>query len=143
MRWLLLEEVLSIQRKVKARTRSRVPFSPVSPEILMVEMMAQTGGLLLGAESDFQDDLIFAKIEKADFAQNTEAGRTIYIEAESENLRPEGAWLDGRILDENEMPIASSRFLLMNVGHLFPERNHSITFHSAFMNYFRVREKVL
>ncbi len=143
MRWLLLDEVTKIEKKVQASTRSHVPDSPASPELLLIEMMAQTGGLLLGAEKDFQDDFIFAKIDSAQFADSFSAGEKIEVEATSENLKPEGAWIDGKVRRANDESIlASSRFLLMNAGRLVPDQANSITFHEAFMNHFDVRNKV-
>jgi 3-hydroxymyristoyl/3-hydroxydecanoyl-(acyl carrier protein) dehydratase len=141
MRWLLLDEVVLIEKGVLAQTRSHVPAEEVGPEILMMEMMAQTGALLLGAENDFQEDLVFAKIEKADFQRNLHEGDVLHIEAESENLRPEGAWMDGRIHHDEDL-VATSRFLLMNVGHLVRGETKPITFHDAFMNYFRIRDRI-
>ena len=141
MRWLLLDEVTVIEKKVRAKTRSRVPQSDVSPELLMMEMMAQTGALLLGAENDFQSDLVFAKIQEAVFDGGFRAGEGLEIEATSENLRPEGAWLEGAIRSAGGRQARGS-FLLMNVGKLVAERTQSITFHEAFMNHFQIRDKV-
>lgn len=142
MRWLLLDEIIKIEKKVTARTRSRVPGGPVSPELLMMEMMAQTGALLLGAEKDFEEDVVFAKIERASFENGWRSGDSIEIEAASENLRPEGAWFEGSIRKMHGAVVARGKFLLMNVGHLLPNQTKPVTFHEAFMNHFRVREKV-
>ena len=141
MRWLLLDEVVSVQRGTRATTRSHVPAGWASPELLMVEMMAQTGALLVGAENDYREDLIFAKIEDAQFDRGYRSGESIRIEAESESLRDEGAWLDGRIHNDAGL-VARARFLLMNVGRLIPGQTKPITFHEAFMNHFKIREKV-
>ena len=141
MRWLLLDEVVSIEKKSKACTRSRVPQGPVSAEPLLMEMMAQTGGLLLGAEKDFQDDIIFAKIEAADFFDSS-AGEEINIEATSEALRPEGSWMDASIKTLDGRTVATSRFLLMNAGRLEADAAGPVVFHEAFMNHFQVREKI-
>ena len=144
MRWILLDEVVGIEKKKWAHAKSRIPSRGFSRELLLLEMMAQTGGLLLGAESDFQDDLIFAKIEKARFFHNSHPipeGENIYIEATSESLRPEGSWIDGWIKGPKGK-IAESRFLLVNVKRLIPGFSKPITFHEAFMNYFQVRQKV-
>ena len=124
-----------------ARTRSRVPSAPYSPELLMMEMIAQTGGLLLGAEGNFEEDIVFAKIEQANFEGPFRAGDAIEIEATSDSLKPEGAWFEGKIR-RNDKVVAEARFLLMNVGHLVSGETKSITFHDAFMNHFSVRDKV-
>lgn len=141
MRWLLLDEIIGIEKGRSAKTRSRVPDLEASAEVLMIEMMAQTGGLLLGAESDYRDNLIFAKIENAEFSGNYKAGDAIEIRVSSESLKPEGSWIDGLILREAET-VASARFLLMNAGEIVPGRTRSITFHEGFMNHFKVLEKI-
>ncbi len=141
MRWLLLDEVLTIERGIIARTRSRVPSAIYAPELLMAEMMAQTAGLLLGAESDFRDDLIFAKIENASFCHPFQTGDEVEITAASESLKLEGAWFDAQIRMKGRV-FATSRFMLMNVGRLIQDAERSITFHDAFMNHFSVRDKV-
>ena len=141
MRWLLLDKVLSIHKGKKAVTESKVPKTPYSNEVLFVEMMAQTGGLLVGAESDYQKDVIFAKIENATFAQKPESGTPIKIEATSDGLAAEGGWIEG-VITNAEGIVAKAKLLLMSVGKLIPEKPKPITFHDNFMNYFKVREKV-
>ena len=141
MRWLVLDEVLAIEKKKVARTRSHIPEAPPSSECLIMEMMAQTGGLLLGAETDFKEDVIFAKIERARFYPGFSPGEKIEIGATSENLRSEGAWFES-IVEAQNGKVAESRFLLMNVGSLVPTLHRSVTFHETFMNYFHIREKI-
>lgn len=143
MRWLLLEEVLEIRKGLRARSRSRVPGpgAEISAILLLMEMMAQTGALLLGAEEDFQKDLVFAKIDDAVFEGSYDPGDSIEVDVSSENLRPEGAWMDGVIRGPRGV-VGRSRFLLMSVGRLAPGGERSITFHDAFMNHFQIRDKV-
>lgn len=141
MRWLLLEKVQSIHKGKKAVTSARVPKAPYSSEVLFIEMMAQTGGLLVGAESDYKKDLIFAKIEHAAIVRVPLSGTPLQIEAWSESLGTEGGWLEATITCA-EGTVATAKFLLMAVGGLSPEQTKSITFHDAFMNHFNVREKI-
>ena len=141
MRWLVLDEVLMIERKGAACSRSHVPDQEFSAELLLIEMMAQTGALLLGLEKDFSDDVIFAKIEVADFCQPMKPGESIQIKATSENIRSEGSWIDGEVFNQTGA-LARARLLLMNVGHLLPGETKPITFHKAFMDHFKIREKI-
>lgn len=141
MRWLLLDEVVLIKKGERARSVSRIPSASVSSQVLMMEMMAQTGALVLGAEKDYRDDVVFAKIEHASFSVDFSAGEAIEIEAVPDNLRPEGAWFQGKISSKSGV-IAESRFLLMNVGRLIPNHDRPVTFHDVFMQHFKIREKV-
>ena len=142
MRWLLLDKVHSIQKGKKAIATSKVPQAPYSSEVLFIEMMAQTGGLLVGAESDYKKDLIFAKIENATITNVPKPGTPIQIEAWSESLGTEGGWLEATITCAEGL-VASAKLLLMAVSGLSAEQTRSITFHDNFMNHFSVREKIL
>lgn len=142
MRWLLLEKIHSIHKGKKAVTSSKVPKAPYSCEVLFIEMMAQTGGLLVGAESDYQKDLIFAKIESATIASVPESGTPLQIEAWSESLGAEGGWLEATITCAEGL-VARAKLLLMTVSGLSPEQTKSVTFHESFMNHFNVREKIV
>ena len=143
MRWIVLEEILSIEPGSHARATGRLPEASeaAAAELLVLEMAAQTGGLVAGAQTDFRDDFIFAKIERADFFGPWAPASRFEIEARAEGLRAEGGWIDASVTCRGEKA-AEVRFLLMNVGRLAPEKNSSITFHETFMNHFRVREKV-
>ena len=142
MRWLLLEKVHSIHKGKKAVAVAKVPLAPYSSEVLFIEMMAQTGGLLVGAESDYQKDLIFAKIESATITNVPKSGTPLQIEAWSESLGAEGGWLEATITSAEGL-VARAKLLLMAVSGLSAEQKRSITFHDAFMNYFNVRDKIL
>lgn len=141
MRWLVLDEVVSVERQKRAISRSRVPAGKYSAEFLMIEMMAQTAALLVGVEKDFAEDMVFAKIESAMFEPGLISGETIEIEAFSDQIRPEGGWMEAEIRGARGR-IAKSRFLLMCVGHLVPGSTKPVTFHDAFMNHFKIREKI-
>ncbi len=142
MRWLLLNQVQSIQKGKKAIATSTVPQAPYSCEVLFIEMMAQTGGLLVGAESDYQKDVIFAKIEQAVISYIPKPGALLQVEAWSEALGSEGGWLDATITCDGAA-VAHAKLLLMAVPPLLPGRTASVTFHDAFIKHFNVREKVI
>jgi hypothetical protein len=142
MRWLLLEKVEVIHKGRKAVAFSKVPDAPYSSEVLFVEMMAQTGGLLVGAESDYRKDLVFAKIENATLSCIPKTGTSLQIEAWSESLGADGGWLEATITCEGGL-VARARLLLMAVTGLSGTQTKSVTFHDAFMNHFKVREKVV
>ncbi len=141
MRWLVLDEVVEIKKGKSVRAKSRVPDTEVSPEMLMIEMMAQAGGILLGAENDFQDNVVFAKIEEAKFYPGFLAGDFLEIEAVAETLRTEGSWIRGRI-EGVRGKVAEAKLMLASAGELAAGAKESITFHPMFMEHFRIREKV-
>lgn len=141
MRWLVLDEVVAVEKGRKSFSRSRVPEAPFSAEFLMIEMMAQTGALLVGAENDFSQDLVFAKIESAEFFPGFVPGEKIEIESSAEQISANGGWLDAKI-ESSRGPVAKSRLLLMNVGHLINGETVPVTFHKNFMEHFNIRGKI-
>ncbi len=141
MRWVLLDEVLKIEKGKAAYTAGRIPSGDFGAEVLMIEMMAQTGALLLGAESDYSRDLVFAKIQEAEFLEGYCSGDRVEIKAASENLHPEGAWINAE-MTAGGRPVARANLMLMIVGHFTEGNEKPITFHEAFMNHYRVREKL-
>lgn len=146
MRWLVLDEVVAVEKGRKSSSRSRVPViektgEEFSAEFLMIEMMAQTGALLIGAENDFSQDLVFAKIESAEFFPGFKAGDKIEIEAFADGVSGDGGWLEAKITGING-PVAKSKLLLMSVGHLISGSTVPVTFHEKFMEHFDIRNKI-
>ncbi len=142
MRWLLLDEIEFIKKGKEAKTLSRIPDAPYSAETLLIEMMAQTGGLLVGAESDYQKNVVFAKIEFASFEPLPPVKTPIEIIAKADSLGEDGGWFAARILQSGK-EIASAKIFLIAVAGLSSEQTSSVTFHDAFMNHFEVRKKIL
>lgn len=143
MRWNLLQEIESIEKGRHACARAQVPDAPVSEALLLTEMMAQTSGLILGAQHDFRIDLVFAKIESAVFLRKIPAGTPIRIESRADELRDEGGWFQAQVSDASGI-FAEARLLLANAGQLNPQSGTpSVTFHSRFMDHYQVRQKVV
>ena len=122
----------------------------------MLEMMAQTGGLIVGAVKDFSGNVVFAKVENANFecttynvqrtTQDVVHG-TIYdgplvIEAFAhDGVSEQGSWIDAHILS-GEKKVASARFFLIDAGDL-SGAGKSLTFHQEFLDYYQVRKKTI
>ncbi len=67
-----------------------VPGFPIMPGSLMLEGMAQTGGILLGQTSDFNEIVILAKVPRVTFHSWACPGDTLVYSAKLLNVRPEG-----------------------------------------------------
>lgn len=125
MAWVWLDGVDDF---VKAKSvRAWKKWDASFPGSYLVELMAQAGAILLGAESDFKEDVIFTKIEGVQFFNQPRPDQRLDIEAEPESLRREGGWFLGRIFQEGNK-IVEGRVLLMNVGRLRADGNGPITF---------------
>lgn len=141
MRWLILDEVIEIRPAEYAATKSHIPSSPVSSELLLLEMMAQTGGLCVGAGSDFSKDLYFAKVQDAQFERNYEPGLVVDIEAWAKDVRSEGSWCEARVTAKDQC-LAQAKFLLVQGSESAGKIKKSVTFHDGFMEHFQVRRKI-
>src|SRR5262245_12066384 len=71
------------------------PEYPAFPATLMLEGLAQTGGILVGEANDFREKVILAKIAKVRFQREALAGEELTYETRVLYLRPEGAAVAG------------------------------------------------
>src|SRR5262249_49261767 len=108
MRWLWIDRFLDFQSGKSARAVKNLslaedyfadhfPGYPVMPVPLMLEGLAQTGGILVGEANDFKEKVVLAKIPRAAFRREVVAGERLVYEVELLHLRPEGASVQGRV----------------------------------------------
>lgn len=70
---------------------------PVMPMSLIIEGMAQTAGILVGAASRFAEKVILAKITRAELDQDVFPGQTLRYDATIERIDDAGAATCGTI----------------------------------------------
>jgi 3-hydroxyacyl-[acyl-carrier-protein] dehydratase len=108
MRWLWIDRFLEFKRGQSARALKNLslaedifaehfPGYPVMPAALILEGLAQTGGILVGEANDFKEKVVLAKILSARFQREALAGETLVYDVAIVNLRPEGASIEGRV----------------------------------------------
>lgn len=108
MRWIHIEdwrEVAEGESAEAVRTvpsdldflRDHYPLFPLMPHSLLIESMAQTGGILVGKLFGFRRDVILAKIDRADFKALVRPGDRLLVAARIEERREEGARVACRI----------------------------------------------
>jgi 3-hydroxyacyl-[acyl-carrier-protein] dehydratase len=109
MRWIWIDRFLEFHSGKSARALRNLslaedyfadhfPGYPVMPCSLMLEGLAQTGGILVGEANDFREKVVLAKLPWARFHRDVLAGEQVIYEVEMLNLRPEGAAVQGRVL---------------------------------------------
>lgn len=125
MSWIWLDGIETFEKakRISAWKKWESQF----PQTYLIEMMAQAGAILLGAESDFGNDVVFIKIEEVEFLTPPRAGKRLDVAVEAESLRKEAGWFRGEIFQEGEK-VAKGRVLLMNVGRLRADGEGPITF---------------
>jgi 3-hydroxyacyl-[acyl-carrier-protein] dehydratase len=92
------------------------------PAALLLEGLAQTGGILVGEANDFKEKVVLAKITKAKFAREALAGEVVTYEATVLYVRPEGASIAGRVLIDGE-PIGEAE---VTFAHLDQARSQQV-----------------
>jgi len=109
MRWIWIDRFIEFESGKSAKALKNLslaedyfadhfPGYPVMPCALMLEGLAQTGGILVGEVNDFREKVVLAKVPHARFHRDVLAGEVLVYEVELLHLRPEGAAVQGRIV---------------------------------------------
>lgn len=138
MRWIWIDrfsEFVSGKRAVAVKNLSMAedvfaehfPGYPVMPAPLLIEGLAQTGGILVGEANEFREKVVLAKIPFARFHREVFAGEQLAYTAEITLLREEGASIAGKIHAGNEL-IAEAEIFFAHLdkarsGAIFGDRN--------------------
>jgi 3-hydroxyacyl-[acyl-carrier-protein] dehydratase len=142
MRWIWIDkftEFESGRRAVAVKNVSlaeehlhdHFPGFPIMPECLMIEAMAQTGGILVGEAMGFREKVVLAKISKAVFFDFVRPGDSLRIEAQISTISVEAACTSGKITRGDQL-IAEVELMFSHVdrnlaGKKFPEENFVFT----------------
>lgn len=108
MRWFWIDRFVEFVRDTKARTIKNITFGeepidnylpscPHYPHSLMIEGMAQTGGLLVSQAEGFTRKTVLAKVSKATFHRVVVPGDCIELESLVQAKHASGAVIEGKI----------------------------------------------
>lgn len=133
MRWIWFDRFVEFQSGKFARSvknlshaedhfEEHFPGYPVMPASLILEGLAQTGGILVGEANQFREKVVLAKIPKAIFHREMLAGEQLVYEAEVLVLRPEGASVAGRVLVDGKLTAEAEIFF----AHLDQNRSSQL-----------------
>ena len=146
MRWFWIDRVTHIEKGKSARAIKNVtlaeehlhdhfPGYPIMPQSLMIEGMAQTGGILAGSVGNFKENIILAKVSRATFHRLVHPGDQLVFEAELVESRAEGHRTECRITTDGELVAQSSMiFVSLNSDN---GGNGMVVFTDAFMQLLR------
>src|SRR5712691_6037692 len=106
MRWIWIDRFLEFQKGKSAKALKNLslaedyfadhfPGYPVMPGTLILEGLAQTGGILVGDANDYREKVVLAKIHWARFHREAMAGDELVYDVELLQLRQEGALVRG------------------------------------------------
>ena len=113
MRWIWIDRFEEFEPGKRARAvrnlshaedhfAEHFPGWPVMPASLMIEGLAQTGGILVGEANDFREKVVLAKVVRATFTREMMPGETLYYDVELLHMAPEGASVAGKVSSGTE-----------------------------------------
>lgn len=125
-RWMWLDRFTEFIRGQRARAIKTVsmtdepidlymPGFPLLPCSLIIEGLAQAGGILLSERKGFEEHAVLAKISKAVFHRPALPGDTMTYTAELESVASEGATVRGTSVIAGE-PHAEVELVFANLG---------------------------
>jgi 3-hydroxyacyl-[acyl-carrier-protein] dehydratase len=133
MRWIWIDRFVEFRHRESARAlkqwslaedlfAAHFPEYPVVPAALILEGLAQTGGILVGEANDFREKVVLAKIPKAAFHGDALAGQELVYDATILQLRAEGAMIAGRVTADGR-PLAEAEIYF---AHLDQARSQQV-----------------
>jgi 3-hydroxyacyl-[acyl-carrier-protein] dehydratase len=142
MRWIWIDRFTEFEKSKRAVAVKNLsmaedvfaehfPGYPVMPAPLLLEGLAQTGGILVGDVNDYREKVVLAKFPKARFYREVFPGEQLTLTAEIIGLREEGATVAGRIHAEAEL-IAEAEIFFAHLdqarsGAIFGDKNFVFT----------------
>ncbi|MBN2063385.1 MAG: beta-hydroxyacyl-ACP dehydratase [Sedimentisphaerales bacterium] len=150
MRWIWIDKFTEFEPGKRAVSLKNVtlaeehlhdhfPGYPTMPASIMIEAMAQTGGILVGYERKFKEKVILAKINKATFYEIVRPGESLILEAVIDNIADEAASITGTIKSGDTL-VADIKMMFSHIdnnmaGLEFPQEN--FVFNDQFLGLLR------
>lgn len=142
MRWIWIDRFLKFEKGKSARAvkflsmaedvfTAHFPGYPIMPAPLMLEGLAQTGGILVGDATDFKEKIVLAKITKAVFQGEAHPGQELWYDVNLISLRDEGSVISGEVFADG-VPLATAEIQFAHLdntraGQMFGDANFVFT----------------
>ena len=134
MRWIWIDRFVSFEpgkAAVAVKNLSlaedhfadHVPGYPVMPAPLILEGLAQTGGILVGDANGFTKNVVLAKIPKAAFRREARPGETLTYTAKLQQMGDVGGLVSGTVHSGDEL-IGEAEIFFAHVG---PDQIRALT----------------
>jgi len=147
MRWIWIDAFTQFESGKFARAVKNItlaeeylhdhsPGYPVMPPSLMIEGMAQTAGILVGEARQFQEKVILAKVQRAEFDDYGVPGDQIHYEAHVETLDESAGATRGAVY-RNDRQIGRINLLFSHVDRAVAELKlpeHNFVFGEQFLS---------
>lgn len=133
MRWIWIDRFLELRSGKSARAlknlslaeeyfADHLPGWPVMPGSLILEGLAQTGGILVGEANSFREKVVLAKVPQVRFHREAMAGEQLIYEVELLHLRTEGALVLGKVFADGALVVEAEIFF----AHLDQARSKQV-----------------
>jgi 3-hydroxyacyl-[acyl-carrier-protein] dehydratase len=134
MRWLWIDRFVAFESGKSATAVKNLslaedhfadhfPGHPVMPAPLMLEGLAQTGGILVGEANGYAKNVVLAKIPKASFRREARPGETLTYTTKLEQIGDVGGLVSGTVHVGDEQ-IGEAEIFFAHVG---PEQLKELT----------------
>jgi 3-hydroxyacyl-[acyl-carrier-protein] dehydratase len=134
MRWIWIDRFVSFESgKVAVATKNlslaedyfadHVPGYPVMPAPLILEGLAQTGGILVGEANNYTKNVVLAKIPKANFKRDALAGETLTYTTTLSQISDIGGMVAGTVHVGDELIAEAAIFY----AHVEPSQLKDLT----------------
>ncbi|MBG81521.1 MAG: beta-hydroxyacyl-ACP dehydratase [Phycisphaerae bacterium] len=141
MRWMWIDQIIDFEAGNRLSAVKNVSLSeehlhdhfaaderfqaqPIMPASLMIEGMAQTAGILVGAVNGFQEKVVLAKIVRATLEDDVEPGSTLRYDAVLDRIDEAGAATSGTV--SLRSPQESEWNLIGHVDLMFSHVDHNM-----------------
>ena len=142
MRWIWIDRFIDFKPGVSATAIKNVSLAeehlhdhwedfPLMPVSLMIEGMAQTGGILVGQARNFKEKVVLAKISRAEVHEPVVPGDQLQYHAELEMITDQAASIRGTVSRDGKT-IGSIDLVFSHIdqnmqGLKFPKENFIFT----------------
>jgi len=147
MRWIWIDKFVEFVPGARASAVKNVtraeehlyeddPSRPVLPPSLMIEGMAQTAGILVGEARGFSENVILAKIRRANFADYAGPGDQLRYDATIESIDERAAVTSGTVF-KNGKQIGNVDLMFSHVDNsdkALGLPDHNFVFTDSFKN---------
>ncbi len=121
MRWYWIDRFIEFESGRRAKAVKNItlaedylhdhfPFFPVMPNSLIIEGVAQTGGLLVCESTGFREKVVLAKLSKAKFYSDARPGDTLVYTVTVDDIRKDGAMVTATSHKNEELHAEMSIF---------------------------------
>jgi 3-hydroxyacyl-[acyl-carrier-protein] dehydratase len=148
MRWQLIDEFELLKKGSRSRAhkffsgkedffQDHFPGKPIVPQTLLIEMIAQTGGVLYGLDIDFKKEVILVKVDGADFPEIAVPPCMLSVEGKIDEESEAGAWISG-VVKCKDAVVGRARIMLAAMDELVKDSTRKIVFNDRFLSHYRI-----